>query len=57
MLILFQRGEVIDTEISYTIQIYGDLVATLFSPEFIYENQVAVWEWKTGRLLLVRADR
>ncbi|KAF9479724.1 hypothetical protein BDN70DRAFT_671647 [Pholiota conissans] len=52
MLILFQRGEVIDTEISYTIQIFGDLVATLFSPEFIYENQVAVWEWKTGRLLL-----
>ncbi|KJA25876.1 hypothetical protein HYPSUDRAFT_37363 [Hypholoma sublateritium FD-334 SS-4] len=43
---------------SYCIQIFGDLVAVLFTPISSEENLLMVWEWKTGKLLLdsVRSD-
>lgn len=38
---------------SYCTQIFGDLVAVLFTPISFEEKMLMVWEWKTGRQLLV----
>lgn len=38
---------------SYCIQIFGGLVAVLFTPISFEEKMLMVWEWKTGRQLLV----
>lgn len=38
---------------SYCIQIFGELVAVLFTPASFEESMLVVWNWQTGKLLLV----
>ncbi|KAF8973551.1 hypothetical protein BDZ97DRAFT_1775683 [Flammula alnicola] len=41
-----------DIEVSYNIQIFGDLIGVYFFPSSIPENEVGLWDWKTSELLV-----
>jgi hypothetical protein len=43
----------INVTANFVIQVFGELLAVLYYPELRRDNQVGIWEWKTGRLLLV----
>ncbi|KDR85356.1 hypothetical protein GALMADRAFT_108380 [Galerina marginata CBS 339.88] len=45
-----------DLIVSYTIQIVGNLVGVMFDPSSTHENELAIWDWTAGSMLLNIAD-